>query len=78
MATGQAIMVCRSPHEAVRLQIAYVQATLASGLEPAGQVAHLSHDIARDTWPIRLSRARDTRRAALIRARLPAPKKSGR
>ena len=48
MAAGQAIMLCRSPQEAVRLQIAYVQATLASGLEHAGEQARLSRDIALD------------------------------
>jgi hypothetical protein len=53
MATGQAIMLCRSPQEAVRLQIAYVQASLASGLEHAGQAARLSQDIARDMLPLR-------------------------
>lgn len=51
MATGQAIMVCRSPEAAVRLQMAYVQATLASGIEHAGQMARLSQDIARDMLP---------------------------
>ena len=53
LATGQAIMLCRSPQEAVRLQIAYVQASLASGLEHAGQAARLSQDIARDMLPLR-------------------------
>ena len=53
LATGQAIMLCRSPQEAVRLQIAYVQATLASGLEHAGQAARLSQGIARDMLPLR-------------------------
>jgi hypothetical protein len=52
VATGQAIMLCRSPQEAVRLQIAYVQASLASGLEHAGQAARLSQDIARDMLPL--------------------------
>jgi hypothetical protein len=39
MATGQAIMLCRSPQEAVRLQVTYIQATLASGYAHAGEVA---------------------------------------
>ena len=53
LATGEAIMLCRSPQEAVRLQIAYVQASLASGLEHAGQAARLSQGIARDMLPLR-------------------------
>lgn len=51
MATGQAITVCWSPVAAIRLQMAYVQATLASGIEHASQVARLSQDIARDMLP---------------------------
>jgi hypothetical protein len=51
MAAGQAIMLCRSPQEAVRLQIAYVQSSLASGLAHAGELARLSQDIARDMLP---------------------------
>jgi hypothetical protein len=51
MAVGQAIMLCRSPQEAVRLQIAYVQASLASGLAHAGELARLSQGIARDMLP---------------------------
>jgi hypothetical protein len=44
-------MMCRSPDAAIRLQIAYIQATLASGIEHAGQVARLSQDVARDMRP---------------------------
>ena len=51
VATGQAMVLCRSPQEAVRLQIAYVQASLASGLEHAGQAARLSQEIARHMLP---------------------------
>jgi len=53
MATGQAIMLCRSPQEAVRRQFAYMQATLASGCAHAGEVSRLSQDIARDMLPPR-------------------------
>jgi hypothetical protein len=53
LATGQAIMLCRSPQEAVCLQIAYVQASVASGFEHAGRAARLSQDIARDMLPLR-------------------------
>jgi hypothetical protein len=53
VATGQAIMVCRSPQEAVRLQIAYAKATLAAGFEHAGHLARLSQGIARDMLPLR-------------------------
>jgi hypothetical protein len=53
VATGQAIMLCRSPQEAVRLQVAYIQATLASGYAHAGEVSRLSQDIARDMLPLR-------------------------
>ena len=53
MATGQAIMLCRSPQEAVRLQVTYIQATLASGYAHAGEVSRLSQDIARDMLPLR-------------------------
>lgn len=48
MATGQAIMVCRSPQAAIGLQMAYIQATLASGFEHTGQLTRLSQDIARN------------------------------
>jgi hypothetical protein len=51
MATGRAFMMCRSPDAAIRLQIAYIQATLASGIEHAGQVARLSQDVVRDMRP---------------------------
>lgn len=51
MATGRAFMVCRSPDAAIRLQIVYLQATLASGIEHAGQVARLSQDFARGVLP---------------------------
>jgi hypothetical protein len=53
VATGQAIMVSRSPQEAVRLQIAYAKATLAAGFEHAGHLARLSQRIARDMLPLR-------------------------
>jgi hypothetical protein len=57
VATGQTIMVWRSPHEAVRLQIAYVQATLASGLEHAGDGDEAAARMAR---PGALARQRGT------------------
>jgi hypothetical protein len=53
MATGQAIMLCRSPQEALRLQVAYMHATLASGCAHAGELSRLSQDIARDMLPLR-------------------------
>lgn len=53
VATGQAIMLCRSPQAAARLQIGYVQASLASGLAHAGEVARLSRSMARDMLPSR-------------------------
>jgi hypothetical protein len=48
MATGQAIMVCRSPQAVIGLQMAYVQATLASGFEHASQLTRLSQDLVRN------------------------------
>jgi hypothetical protein len=48
MATGQAIMVCRSPQAAIGLQMAYFRATLASGFEHASQLTRLSQDITRN------------------------------
>jgi hypothetical protein len=46
--TGQAIMTSPSPVAAARLQMAYVQASLTSGMQHAGQLARLSQEIARD------------------------------
>jgi hypothetical protein len=49
---GQAIMVCRSPEEAVRLQLAYVQATVVSGIERVGLVTRWSQDMVRGVLPL--------------------------
>jgi hypothetical protein len=53
MTTGQAIMVCRSPEEAIRLQLAYVRASLVSGIQRAGEVTRWAPEIARDALPSR-------------------------
>jgi hypothetical protein len=51
--TGQAILVCRSPEEAVRLQLSYMQATLVSGFERVGLVTRWSQDMVREVLPSR-------------------------
>ena len=53
MTAGQAILVCRSPEEVVRLQLAYVQATLVSGIERVGMVSRWSQDMVREVLPSR-------------------------
>jgi Phasin protein len=53
MATGQAIMTCSSPQAAVALQMSYLQASLASGIAHAGNLARLSTAIARSIGPVR-------------------------
>jgi hypothetical protein len=53
LTAGQAILVCRSPEEAVRLQLAYMQATLASGFERAREVTRWSQAMVREVLPSR-------------------------
>jgi len=53
MATGQAILVCRSPEEAMRLQLSYMQATLVSGFERVGLMTRWSQDRMREVLPAR-------------------------
>jgi hypothetical protein len=53
MAAGQAIMTCSSPQAAVALQMSYLQASLASGIAHAGNLARLSTAIARSIGPVR-------------------------
>jgi Phasin protein len=53
MAAGQAIMTCSSPQAAAALQMSYLQASLASGIAHAGNLARLSTAIARSIGPVR-------------------------
>jgi hypothetical protein len=53
MTTGQAILVCRSPEEAVRLQLSYMQATLVSGFERVGLMTRWSQERVREVLPSR-------------------------
>jgi hypothetical protein len=53
MAAGQAIMLCRSPQEALRLQISYVQAALTAGFAHAKELTRLFGRIAPKMPPSR-------------------------
>lgn len=53
MATGRAILASGSPQAAARLQVTYLQSSLASGVAHAGAWARLSTEIARDMMPFR-------------------------
>ena len=53
MTAGQAIMTCPSPQAAMALQVSYLQASLASGIAHASNLARLSTEIARTIGPFR-------------------------
>ena len=53
MAAGQAVLTSPSPQAAMAVQVSYLQASLASGIAHAGNLARLSTEIVRSIGPLR-------------------------